>query len=199
MMGYTDEHGENESAPTTTAREHAVRSVAAKDAAQDVLQDARGRSKEVVEKAAAQTREALQRFRQQGASSLDRSKGQLGAQIGSLARALHRGSEQLRRDDMGAFADVSEQVATQVEEVARYVQGRSGEALLRDLEGFARRRRALFVGSLLLTGVLAGRFLRPGRAETGRTYVARSDAAPRNTAPVREVRTVRAYRGGVDG
>jgi hypothetical protein len=129
-----------------------------REASREVTQDARRRSQEVVEKAAHEAQLVAGRLRDQAGGALNDGKAQLVGQIGGVARALKASSRQFRDDDLGDLAVLSDGLAAQVEAVQRYLDTQSGDALLEDVKRFARRRRGLFVGSLLVAGLLAARF-----------------------------------------
>ena len=151
-------------------------------ASREVAQDARKRGQEVVGKAAHEAQLVAGRLRGQAGEALSDGKTQLAGQIGSVARALKASSEQLRHDDLGDLAELSDALAGQVEAVQRYLSAQSSDALLEDVKRFARCRRGLFVGSLLVAGLLAARFAqsgapqpqRPARAQTTRSPSERS-------------------------
>lgn len=130
----------------------------AKGATREVADEALRRGQEVADKAVQEAQQVAGRFRDQAGNALGAGKVQVAEQIGGLARALKASSNQLRRDDLGGLADLSDALAEQVEAVQGYLSERSGEALLDDLQTFARRRRGLFVGSLLVAGLLTARF-----------------------------------------
>lgn len=130
----------------------------AKSATREVADDARRRGQEVADKAVREAQQVAGRFRDQAGNALGAGKDQVAEQIGGVARALKASSNQLRRDELGGLADLSDALADQVEAVQGYLRERSGEALLDDLQTFARRRQGLFVGSLLVAGLLTARF-----------------------------------------
>lgn len=166
-------------------------------ASREVAQDARRRSQEVVEKAAHEAQLVAGRLRDQAGSALNDGKAQLAGQISGVARALKASSRQLRDDDLGDLAVFSDGLAAQVEAVQRYLDTQSGDTLLEDVKRFARRRRGLFVGSLLVAGLLAARFAQSTPGRSPRT--ARPQTAPgrrgRSTTVV-SAGTVRRYPEG---
>ncbi len=135
-----------------------------RDAAQDVSDDALRRGREVVRRAGGEAKGFAERLRGEATGALGGGKTQLAAQIGGVAKALRAGGREFRGDDLGGLATFSDALAEQVEAVQDYLSGRSSEALVSDLRGFAREHRALFVGSLLVAGFLAVRFVQSDRA-----------------------------------
>ncbi|ADI15846.1 hypothetical protein [Truepera radiovictrix] len=156
--------------------------LAAKDAVQDLLVEARKRGQGVAEQAAREVRGAAKTLQGRGAHALERGRGRLAERVGGLARALRRGSAQLRADSLPSLATFGDRIAEEAEAVERYLQGCNGEELLHDLQRFARERRSLFVGSLFLAGVAAARFMRspgvtpqPGEAVGSRVVIRGGD------------------------
>lgn len=105
---------------------------------------------------------------------------QAGQQARSMAHALRRSGEQLRNEgDGGPAASLVEGVAERMERLGEYLQGTHGDELLRDVEGFARRRPWMIAGLGLLGGLAASRFL---KASSERRY---SSATPSGGYPYR--------------
>ena len=152
--------------------------VDAKSATREVAQDARRRGLEVVDKAAHEAQRVADRFREQAGGALGEGRAQLAEQIGGVARALKASSRQLRQDELGGLADLSDGLAGQVEAVQHYLSEQDGAALLSDLKTFARRRRGLFVGSLLFAGLLAARFAQTGSPQGQASVQTRVSGAP---------------------
>lgn len=152
-----------------------------KSATREVMGEARRRSQEVADKAVHEAGQVASRFRDQAGSAISAGKTQLADQIGGVARALKASSSQLRGDELGGLADLSDTLAGQVEAAQHYLRERSGEVLLGDLQTFARRRRGLFVGSLLFAGLLTAHFAgrgTPNRAAGGAEARRSSSATP---------------------
>lgn len=160
----------------------------ARSAGREVADEARRRSQEVADKVVREAGQVAGRFRDQAGSALSEGKTQLAEQIGGVARALKASSGQLRGDELGGLADLSDALAGQVETTQRYLREKSGDALLGDIQTFARRRRGLFVGSLLFAGLLTAHFA--GRGTPERT-------APKRTVNVRRRGPTVVARGGV--
>jgi len=80
--------------------------------------------------------------------------------IGHVAEALRQMRGQLRAKEMPVVEDYLGRAATQVESLGRYLQTKSLDQLVRDVESIARREPVLFVGSAFVVGLLGGRFLK---------------------------------------
>jgi hypothetical protein len=166
-----------------------------KSATREVAQDARRRGFEVVDKAAHEAQRVADHFREQAGGALGEGRTQLAAQIGGVARALKASSRQLRQDELGGLASLSDGLAEQVEAVQHYLSEQDSAALLGDLKTFARRRRGLFVGSLLFAGLLAARFAQTGTSE-GQEPATRAQTRE-SSAPARSGSAAPSSRGGV--
>lgn len=107
-----------------------------------------------------QARDTIQQVRDTAGSTVSGSKRQIAGQVGSIARALHATSDQLRNDDQPDLARLGDAAARGVERVSQYLEEREPGDLLDDLERLATRQPTLFVAGAFALGVLAGRFLK---------------------------------------
>ena len=98
-------------------------------------------------------------------SLIGEQKANLATGITSVADSIRQIGENLRNDGgnnqiaslAGKYGDT---VAEQVEKFSQYVEGSDLKEVARDVEQFARRNPALFVGGAFALGVLAARFLK---------------------------------------
>jgi hypothetical protein len=138
------------------------------EAAREVAHEAGSTAKELGREAMDQARSTAGYVREQARTSVEQGKSQVAQQIGGLAKAFHRGSEELRHDEMGRLAEQSEWLAGRVEELQRYLQERSATELLDDLRGVARSQPGWFVGGMFAAGLVTARFLHSGDSSGGR-------------------------------
>jgi hypothetical protein len=116
-----------------------------------------------------QTRQALGQARDRAGTSLAESKQKLADQVGGLAGALRRTTEQLREEDRTTVANLTDAVAGQADRAANYLRQVNARAVREDLERLARRRPALVLGGALALGLLAARFFKSSeRRQSGR-------------------------------
>jgi ElaB/YqjD/DUF883 family membrane-anchored ribosome-binding protein len=100
--------------------------------------------------------------------TLDRRTNESGAQARKVAQALRRSGEQLRNEGDGQqAAGIAEGAADRIERLGSYLEQTSGDAVLRDVEQFARRRPWMVAGIGLAAGLAASRFL---KASSERRY-----------------------------
>jgi ElaB/YqjD/DUF883 family membrane-anchored ribosome-binding protein len=136
-----------------------------------------GQAASQVEGAAASAQQKADELKQQGRSklgeTLDQRTTQAGGQARQMAQALRRTGEQLREQGEGhQVAGVTVGAAERIERLGGYLEQRSGDELMRDVEDFARRRPWIVAGAGLMIGLAASRFL---KASSERRY----DSAPR--------------------
>ena len=117
-----------------------------------------------VQEAASVAQEKASELRTQGSvrvrEQLERRSNQAGSQARSLAEALRRSGEQLRNEENSGAAQMTDQAAERIERLGSYLEQKSGDELMRDIENFARRRPWMLAGVGLLAGLAAARFMK---------------------------------------
>ena len=92
---------------------------------------------------------------------LDERTTQAGQGMRSFAGALRRSGSDLQDESGGASVSrVTEGVADRVERVGSYLEGASGDDLLRDAEDFARRQPWVVAGAAAAVGFAVSRLLK---------------------------------------
>ena len=71
--------------------------------------------------------------------------------------------------DQPMASEYIERAAQQIERVAEYVQNADMGKMMSEVEDFARRRPAVFIGSAFAAGLLAARFLKSSREAESRS------------------------------
>ena len=122
--------------------------------------------------AASTAQEKAGELKEQGWSklgeTLDQRTNEAGGQARMMAQALRQSGEQMREQGEGSQAvAVTEGAADRIERLGGYLEQTSGDALLRDVEDFARRRPWMVAGIGLAVGLAASRFL---KASSERRY-----------------------------
>ena len=92
-------------------------------------------------------------------SKLDAGKDFAADHLGAVAGALRETSRQLRNGD-SAITEYVEKAARSVDGASTYLQTRTIAQLIADVEGYARREPAVFLGGAFFVGLLGGRFLK---------------------------------------
>lgn len=109
-------------------------------------------------------RQAAGEAQVQAQSRLERGKQDAASTLGSVASRLRESGSQLRSTDAEDFAgEYVERAAQQIERFSQYVQRADFREMVDEVEAFARRRPALFIGSAFAAGILAARFLKSSR------------------------------------
>jgi hypothetical protein len=124
--------------------------------------DASSGGKESSENIAGQ---AIGQVKDKAASLIGDQKSSLASGIGTVADSIRQIGENLRTSDennqiaslVGKYGDT---LAERVEKFSGYIEDRELKELVRDVETFARRNPALFVGAAFTLGVVAARFMK---------------------------------------
>lgn len=142
-----------------------------KDQAADLGRKATQGARDVATEAQSQARNRIERGKQDAATTLS-----------SVATSLLQSGLQLRDEQQEMASEYVERAARQIERAANYVQHADLREVVDEVEDFARRRPALFIGSAFAAGLLAARFLK-----SSRTTQRRKDEAPLDPYMDREV------------
>ena len=121
------------------------------------------------------------------AEKLDEQRTSLSGGLATVADSVRQvgdnlGSSQTESGLAEAAAKYTNTAAEKIENVAGYFETKSVRDMARDLEGFARRNPALFLGAAFGLGVLVARFLKstpPAFDNSSRALNAADDDSPR--------------------
>ena len=118
--------------------------------------------------------EKASELREQGSARLrdqfDQRSNQAGSQVRSLAEALRRSGNELGNEGNGSAEKLTGEVADRIERAGSYLEQKSGDELMRDVEAFARRRPWMLAGIGLLAGVAAARFVKASSEQRYDSY-----------------------------
>jgi len=119
---------------------------------------------EKMQDAAAVAQEKASELRDQGSArlrdQLDQRSTDAGSQVRSLAQALRRSGNELGSDGNTKAAQLTGHAADRVERLGTYLEQKSGDELMHDVERFARRRPWMLAGLGVLAGVAGARFMK---------------------------------------
>ncbi len=136
---------------------------------QDAGVKAQQKTGEIIDQAQEKVGEVAGKVKEQATSQISSQKDKAAESLGSVADAIRQTGEQLRKNDQAApVAQYTDQLANGVEMVSSYLRSKSLTDIVGEVERFARREPALFLGGALTIGLLAGRFLRSS-SSTGST------------------------------
>ena len=119
----------------------------------------------------------------QAQSKLERGKADAAITLSSVATSLLNSGIQLRDEQQAMAGEYVERAARQIERAAHFVQTADLREVVDQVEDFARRRPAVFIGSAFAAGLLAARFLKSSRNEPRRF----ADSTPDSSYMDREV------------
>lgn len=105
----------------------------------------------------------------QAQSRLERGKHDAALTLTSVATSLLNSGMQLRDGEQPLAGEYVERAARQIERAAHYVQNADLREVVDEVEDFARRRPAVFIGSAFAAGLLAARFLKSSRTSHRRS------------------------------
>ncbi len=116
--------------------------------------------------------QALGTVKEKAAAIVDEQRGGLAASINGIADAVRQIGDNLNRDGENQIAALAggygNNLAEQIERISGYVEDKEFGEIAQDVEKFARRNPALFVGAAFTFGVLAARFLKSSAGKKSR-------------------------------
>jgi ElaB/YqjD/DUF883 family membrane-anchored ribosome-binding protein len=136
-----------------------------------LIEQAKEQTQQVVQQAGQKAGQVMDQARDQVKSQLTGQKDRATDGLGTIAEALRRTGDQLRTQDQAMVGRYAEQAAEAVEGFSEYLREKDVDDLVREVESFARRQPAVFLGSAFALGFLAARFLKSSnqRAYAGST------------------------------
>jgi hypothetical protein len=126
-------------------------------------QEMAGQAQEKAQEAAGQAQDKLR-------EQIDQRSTQAGERVSGTAQDLRSVSEELRNQGKDTPANLADKGAERIERVGSYLTESDGDALLSDVEDFARRRPMAVLAGGLVAGMAAARFL---KASSGSRYRSR--------------------------
>lgn len=93
-------------------------------------------------------------------NTIESRKGQAADSLSGVASAFSMIGQQLRENDQGTVAGLTDQAATRINAAADYLRNRDLRGIAGDVESLARRQPTLFLASAFTLGIFASRFLK---------------------------------------
>ena len=143
----------------TSARPGPQQSDGAQEKAQELAGQAQGKAQEAASQAKSKLRDQV-----------DQRSTQAAEQINQQASDLRSVGESLREQGKEGPANAADKVAQYVEKAGGYLRDKDSDALLADVEDFARRQPWAVGAAAFALGVAASRFM---KASSGQRYSAR--------------------------
>jgi hypothetical protein len=147
------------------------------DQAKDKAQQAAGQAQEKAQEAAGQAKGALRK-------QVDERSTDAGQRVSGFASDVRSVSDQLRQQGKDQPAKLADQAAERAERVSDYLTRSDGQQILNDVEDLARRQPWVVIGSGLILGLAASRFL---KASSSRRYEQRWESSNRLPARTYDV------------
>lgn len=113
-------------------------------------------------------------------SGVNTQKARAADGLGCVAQALRQSGEQLRSNDSGTpVHQYISSAADRVERLSDYLRSSSVSDMMGEVEQFARRQPAIFIGGALMLGLLGARFLKS--SSRGNSDTQQSPSSTRRT------------------
>ncbi|HXH70984.1 MAG TPA: hypothetical protein VNI60_11700 [Pyrinomonadaceae bacterium] len=122
-------------------------------------------TKEMLQQAKETAGQAYEKVTEQASSQIATQKDNLARGLSSVADGIRQMGENLRGGEQqtpiaGITAKYGDSLARQVEQVSGYLEKKDFRELFKDVEVFARRNPAVFIGGAFALGIAAARFLK---------------------------------------
>jgi ABC-type transporter Mla subunit MlaD len=130
------------------------------NAAGQAAQQAKQAVAPITEQAQETAGQVAEQAKQQALTQLGTQKEHAAGSLDAVAQALRQSGDQLREKQQEPLAHLAGTAAERVEQFSSYLRHTDVSDMLRDVEQFARRQPAAFLGGAFTLGVLAARFLK---------------------------------------
>lgn len=115
--------------------------------------------------------QVTEQAKEQATSQLENQKIRAASGIGEMADVIRQVSQTLREQEKGNIAGYADNAANQIERISGYMQQQDVSDMVAEVERFARRQPAMFLGGAFALGVLGARFLKASQPQgNGGTY-----------------------------
>ena len=106
------------------------------------------------------SRGLMDRVREGAAAQLSSQKSRATDGLGNLSQAVRQSTQPFRDNGQDAIAQYIDKAADQLERFSTRLRDRDVNDLVDDVQRFARRQPAVFIGAAFAAGVIAARFLK---------------------------------------
>ncbi len=145
---------------TYTKTENEMNGDTAMDKAHDTAAQAQQKVSETASAAKETAKRAVAQVGEQAKTTVDSRMNEVAQELGSVADAVRQTSYEVGGDNSETVVRYGERIAEQIEGVSSYLDEHGVEEILTDIQGFARRQPAVFLGGAFMLGIVVGRFLR---------------------------------------
>ena len=105
----------------------------------------------------------MDRVRSTATAQLSTQKNRATDGLGSIAHAVRQTTQPLRENQQDTIAQYVDKAADGIERLAVQLRDKDVSELVADVERFAKRQPAVFIGTTFAIGLLAARFLKSTR------------------------------------
>ena len=102
-------------------------------------------------------------------SGIARGKDRTARALGAVAQSLRSVSSELHQQNEQGIGRFVDRAADRADEIVNRLNNADPDTLLDDIEAFARREPAVFIGGAIAIGLVAARFLKSSRRGQGRS------------------------------
>ena len=134
-----------------------------------------------------QVRELGQQVSQKAEKAAEDTKGRVAEQVEALASAFRTATGELQQGKQTALADRVEQLGQKLQDASQFLRDKSPAEIKTEVEGFARRQPAWFLGGAFVVGLLSARFLKSSDQPGGRSWKGEGDRDSWGGSPSRNV------------
>jgi len=110
--------------------------------------------------------QALDKAKDTVKTTLSTQKEKAASTLGNFTDALHETGNQLRQSGQGVFGGYADSLAGQVDRAVGYLRDNDVDDLTAQVESFARKQPALFIGGAFVLGIALARFLKSSNSGT---------------------------------
>ncbi len=167
-------------APAEEALPTGVSAVAeqVKDTAAQALGQVKDTASQALEQGQQVAGQAIDKAKDGVKSQLSNQKEKAVSTLGNFTDALMHTGEQLRQSGQGVFGGYAETLADRVDNVAGYLRENDIDELTAQVEDFARKQPALFIGGAFIAGIALARFLKSSKSSTGASGASYNSTLP---------------------
>jgi len=118
------------------------------------------KASQVADQAKAVVGDTAGKVRDQALSQIDAQKGRATDALSNISQAVRKTGDHLREQDQASIAQYADAAAEQIDRFSTYLNNRDIGQMATELQHFARRQPAVFLGGALVAGLIAARFLK---------------------------------------
>jgi len=130
---------------------------------QEIKDQAREKTGEVIDQAKEKTGQVVGQVTDQAKSQIESQKGRAAEGLSSVSQALRQTGQQMRDQQDGATAPIAQYVdkaADQVDKISTFLNEKNLDQMVTEVERYARRQPAIFLGGAVALGLIGARFLK---------------------------------------